>query len=727
MSWFDEQIRERELEDQEAFTETFRQMAGSVTGKRIELNTSRTYKLTEDAVDEILEYYHVKSREVPDDLTEMDEILEYLLRPHNIMKRTVKLEKGWYRDAVGAMLGTRKDDHSTVALLPSGLSGYRFYDRKAGRYVHINRSNADLIEPDALAFYKPFPLDKMNLGSIINFMIRQISLSDAICLVLVMAATTLVGMLLPRLNSMLFSDVLDSKSLQVLLAMGVFFACVTLSRLLLEIVNSFATARITTKVNIATEAATMMRVLSLPAEFFKGFSPGELASRVGFMSTIDTQLVNMVTTTGFAAMFSIVYVAQIFLYAPALVVPAISIILLSVAVSVATMLLQVRISKKQLLLQSKENGISYSMISGMQKIRLAGAEKRMFSRWGETYSKSAALAYNPPLLLKISGVLSTAISLIGTMVIYFTAMESHVSVAEYYAFNTAFGMISGAVMSLAGVVGSAAQLKPVLELVKPLMDTKPEIDGDKMVITGLSGGIELNNVTFRYTEEMPAVLDDLSLKINPGEYVAVVGKTGCGKSTLLRILLGFEKPQRGAVYYDGHNLKTVDPKSLRRCIGTVMQNSKVFMGDIFSNIVISAPWLSLDDAWEAAEIAGLADDIRKMPMGMYTTITEGQGGISGGQRQRLMIARAVAPKPNILMFDEATSALDNITQKHVSEALDRMHCTRLVIAHRLSTIKNCDRILVLDQGHIIEEGSYEELIARNGFFAELVERQRLDK
>jgi ABC-type bacteriocin/lantibiotic exporter with double-glycine peptidase domain len=258
------------------------------------------------------------------------------------------------------------------------------------------------------------------------------------------------------------------------------------------------------------------------------------------------------------------------------------------------------------------------------------------------------------------------------------------------------------------------------------METEPEVAEDKLVLSRISGGIELSNVTFRYVEDMPPVLDDLSLRIRPGQYVAIVGKTGCGKSTLMRVMLGFETPQKGAVYYDGRDLKKIDLKSLRRRIGAVMQNGKMFTGDIFSNITISAPWLTLDDAWEAAELAGMADDIRAMPMGMHTLISEGQGGISGGQRQRLLIARAIAPKPKILMFDEATSALDNLTQKQVSEALDRMKCTRIVIAHRLSTIRRCDRIIVLDKGRIAEDGSYEELIARNGVFAELVARQRLD-
>ena len=222
------------------------------------------------------------------------------------------------------------------------------------------------------------------------------------------------------------------------------------------------------------------------------------------------------------------------------------------------------------------------------------------------------------------------------------------------------------------------------------------------------------------------MLRDLSLRVRPGEYVAIVGRTGCGKSTLVRLLLGFEKPEKGAIYYDSRDISGLDLPSLRRKIGTVMQDAGLFQGNIYSNIVITAPELSVDDAWEAAETAGIADDIRAMPMGMHTLISEGQGGISGGQRQRLMIARAIAPKPRVLIFDEATSALDNRTQRQVSEALDGMGCTRLVIAHRLSTIRHCDRILVMDGGGIVEDGTYEELIARGGFFAELVERQRTD-
>lgn len=726
MGWFDEQLRERENADNAVFEDSFQAIAGAIMGQRMSQALNDDRQMTTDAIGEILKYYHIKPQEVPESIKDMNEVLEYLMRPSGIMRRSVKLEKGWYKDAVGAMLGTRKDDGSVVALLPFGLTGYRFYDRKIGKYVRVNAKNQEMIEEEAFAFYKPFPLKKMSVGSLMRYILEQIAPADLAMLGASMAAATGIGMILPRLNALLFSDVLASGSVRMLLGIAIYMVCASLSALVIGVVKGFVTARINTKLNLSVEAASMMRVLTLPVAFFKQYNTGELSSRVSYMNPLANQLVNMALSTGLTSLFSLAYISQIFIYAPALVVPALLMTLLTVAVTTATMLLQVSVSKRQMKLAAKESGITHALITGIQKIRLAGAEKRMFARWGTAYSESAALSYNPPIFLKMSGVISMAISLIGTMVLYYAAVNSGVSVSQYYAFNSAYGMVSGAFMALAGIATSVAQIRPILEMVKPIMETVPEIDESKAMVTRLSGGVELNNVSFRYREDMPLILDNLSLKIRPGQYVAIVGKTGCGKSTLMRILLGFEQPQKGAVYYDGRDLKALDPKSLRRRIGTVMQDGRLFMGDIFSNITISAPWLTLKEAWEAAEIAGFAEDIRNMPMGMNTLISEGQGGISGGQRQRLMIARAVAPKPRILMFDEATSALDNVTQKQVSEALDKMKCTRIVIAHRLSTIRQCDRIIVLDGGHIIEDGTYEQLIEKNGYFAELVARQRLD-
>ncbi len=726
MGWFDEQIRARKDADQAVFEESFAQMAGAVMGRRMTEALNDDRQITADAIGEILKYYHVKPLEVPESIRDMNEVLEFLLRPNGLMRRNVTLENGWYKDGAGAMLGVRTDDGSVVALIPSGLHGYRFFDRKSGKTIRLNRKTQSLIEKEAVAFYKPFPLSKMSAGSLLKYIVQQIAPADLALLALAMLAVTAVGLLTPWLTNQLFSNVLASGSSRALIGTGIFLMCATVGTLIFEGVKTLLTARIGIKLNLSVEAATMMRILVLPADFFKSYSAGELSNRAQYINGLCSQLASITLSTGLTSLFSLVYVAQIFLYAPSLVVPALLITVLTLAVTCLQVLAQIKISRREMEIASKESGMSYQLISGIQKIRLSGAEKRAFARWGRLYAKEAKLQYDPPIFLKVAPVITMAISLIGTMFLYAAAIRSGVSVAEYYAFNSAYGMVNAAFMALAAIAAGAAQIKPVLEMAKPILEAEPEVATDKLVLTRLSGGIELNNVTFRYTEDMPPVLDDLSLKIRPGQYVAIVGKTGCGKSTLMRLMLGFETPQKGAVYYDGRDLKRIDLKSLRRRIGAVMQNGKLFTGDIFSNITISAPWLTLDDAWEAAEVAGLADDIRAMPMGMNTLIAEGQGGISGGQRQRLLIARAVAPKPRILMFDEATSALDNLTQKQVSEALDRMKCTRIVIAHRLSTIRQCDRIIVLDKGRIVEDGSYEELIALNGAFAELVARQRLD-
>lgn len=727
MGWFDEQIRNRKHNDDEAFAEAFANMASAISKKRIEASLNNDRAVTKDAIDEILKYYHVKSREVPDGISDVNEHLEYLMRPYGIMRRTVKLEDGWYRDAIGAMLGVLSESGRVVALIPTGLSGYSYFDYETGKRKKINRKNQHLFDEEAIAFYKPFPLKKLSLGSLAAYIVRTLSVSDFVMIALATLALSLIGMISPMISKLLFGKVLQSESMRLLVSITFFSICVSISTLLITAVKNMITMRIETKLNISVDAATMMRVMSLPADFFKQYSSGELSSRVSQVNVLCKMLASTVLTTGLSSVFSLIYISQIFVYAPTLVVPALIIILVTVVFSLVSSFVQMKLSERRMELAGKENGMTYALFTGIQKIKLAGAEKRTFARWGNLYAESARLEYRPPVFIELNSVISLAISLAGTIVMYNMAIRSGISVADYYAFNTAYGMVSGAFTALAGIALTVSQIKPILNMVKPFFDTVPEVSDGKQVLTRLSGGIELNNVSFRYDENMPLVVDNLSLKIRPGQYVAIVGKTGCGKSTLLRLLLGFEQPQKGAIYYDGKDLERIDLRSLRRRIGVVMQNGKLFQGDIYSNIVISAPWLTQQDAWEAAELAGIADDIRKMPMGMNTMISEGSGGISGGQRQRLMIARAIAPKPKILMFDEATSALDNLTQKKVSEALGSLKCTRIVIAHRLSTIKQCDRIIVLDRGKIIEDGKYDELIAKNGFFAELVARQRLDE
>ena len=725
MSWFENQIEERREADNKLLEESFVQISGVIMGEEKARRLGDERMVAKNVIDEVLKYYHCKPVEIPESISEPIEQLEYALRPHGIMYRTVDLPDGWFRDAYGPML-TRTEDGAPIALIPSRFYGYTYKDPDTGGPVKVNARTAKNISAKGIVLYKPLPQKKLSIADLILYMKDCITASDMVMLIAATFAVTLIGLMMPRITKALSGPVLESGSSRALIGASVCMVCVALSKQLITSVRGMIAKRFETKTSMAVQSAMMMRLLSLPAGFFRKYSPGELRSRAMSVSQLCSILLGMVMMTGLSSLVSLLYITQIFSFAAVLVIPSLLIILTTVFFSSAATIVQIQINRKQMDLAAKESGMSYAMISGIQKIKLVGAEKRMFARWLNHYSLEAELTYNPPLFIKLNSVITTGITLASNILIYYLSVKGGVDQSSYFAFMTAYGMVMGAFIELSGLALSSAQIKPILEMAEPFLNAEPETAEGKETVTSISGGVVMDHVSFRYSDDMPYILKDMSLNVAPGEYVAIVGKTGCGKSTLIRLLLGFEKPETGAIYFDGKDINSLDPGTLRRKIGTVMQSGGLFQGDIYSNIVITDPELTLEDAWEAAEKAGIADDIRRMPMGMYTVISEGQGGISGGQRQRIMIARAIAPKPKLLLFDEATSALDNKAQRQVSEALDKMGCTRIVIAHRLSTIRHCDRILVLDGGRIIEDGSYDELIAKDGFFAELVERQRLD-
>lgn len=729
MGLYDEQIKSRIHADDEALTEAFATMADSVLGGNTFMAGLKSQEAhARDALDEIVRWYGVKPRELPSGMTDLNEQMEYQLRPAGVMYRQVRLSRSWYQDCTGAMLGKTKDSPSgepgsVVALIPRGYAGYTYSD-KTGEKVRLTDRTESEIAGDAICFYRPFPLKKLGLHDLVAYIVHGLDTADQVYIVLVTLAGALIGLLPAVISSYIFSDVITHSDVGLILPAAMLLVCATVAMTLTGVTKNLIMARIHTKISIAVQAATMARTLSLPMRFFRNHPAGELSSRVSDVNSLCTSIVDATLATGLTSLFSLVYIGQIFAYAPGLVVPAVGVILATVVLSTITTWAQMDISKRQMELSVKRAGLEFVLISGIQKIKLAGAEKRAFSKWGKAFAAQSRLVYSPPMFLRVASVMTTAVSLAGTIAMYSFAVKTGVSLSEYMAFSVAYGLVSGAFAGLASIAQTVGNIRPMLEMARPILETVPEIAANKQTVTRLNGNVELTNVSFRYSKDMPLVLDDLSLRIRTGQYLAIVGKTGCGKSTLMRLMLGFETPLKGAVYYDGKDVQTLDMPSLRRHIGVVLQDGKLFSGDIYSNIIVSAPWLTLAEAWEAAEKAGIADDIRAMPMGMNTLISEGNGGISGGQRQRLMIARAIASKPKLLMFDEATSALDNISQKQVSDALASLKCTRLVIAHRLSTIMNCDRIIVLEGGKIIEDGTYEELVSRNGFFGELVSRQR---
>lgn len=710
---------QRALLDDALIDAAYRDLASVVTGNARPQMDQSGRKQAADAVGEILSFYHRRA-EIPQDADPVTYVTEIM----GISARTVSLEGEWYKDAIGPYLG-RTCDGQTVAILPR-QNHYEFYDKSAGRRVRVTRESAARLESEAQCFYMPLPAGKLTLRDLYRYMVKSLTAWDYVQIFGATALASVLAMTLPAMNRLVFSGLIPSGRVSLVLPVLFLLVFSVVSTHLANMLRTLAVGVVNVRAGASLQAAAMNRVMAMPAAFFKEHASGEIAAQLGSIDQLTASTVKAVFSSGLTGIFSLIYIAQISAFAPALAAPAVVVLLLQTVLSLACVAIGLKRSNLRMKKQGKLSGLQLTMINGIQKIRLSGAEKRIFSRWAGEYREVAELTYRQPLLLLYRQALLGLVSLLGTVVIYYTAAASSVSAANYMAFSSAYGMVSGAFMSLIGIVTVITEFGPMLNMMKPILETEPEIEPEKHMPDALTGKISISHVSFRYNKEAPMLLDDVTLDIEPGEYVAIVGGTGCGKSTLMRLMLGFEKPEQGAIYYDDHDLKSLNVRGLRRKIGTVLQNGRLMQGSIFSNLSISKPDMTEEEAWDALEKAGLADDVRRMPMKLYTMMGENGAGISGGQRQRLLIARALVGNPRVVFMDEATSALDNVAQAHTVRTLDALNCTRVVIAHRLSTIQNCSRIVVLDEGHIVEDGTYDELIAMNGRFAALVARQRLD-
>lgn len=727
MGSFTEQVDTRRILDEKDLENTYAKLAASVAGKSklqigLEVDASRAIDF---ACERILASFGLRPAEVPDGVEGIDDRLEWALGSTGVMTRPVRLTGTWWHNLTGAYLGSLKQG-TPVAILPAGIRGYAYVDPVTKRKVVINKRVAEGMEVDALCFYRPLPAEALTPAGLIGYLLRSLGAFDYVIIVLATLVATAMGTAPITGTKILFGTVIPSGSAALILPLLLLFLGMIVAQALIRFVSSLLSARIATRIKLNLETAIYARVMFLEPSFFKRESPGSIASRIFGISTLAAALSKAVFELGLTALMSVIYVAQILRYAPVLALPAFVTILIEIVCAILALHATESYNTKQVTENAKLSGVTPEVLHGIQKIKLAGAESRAFSYWADYYAKLSSATYAVPTIVRAASSLVPLVASAGMVYLYGVAATSGVRPDDFMAFNYAFGSASGTITALVAGIPIMAQIRPQLKSLIPILSEVPESVGNKHQVESINGSIEVSNLSFRYDKDLPLVLDDVSFRIRPGEYVAIVGRTGCGKSTLMRILLGFERPWRGTVQYGPYDMDKVDVRSLRQHMGVVLQDGSLFSGDLLTNITVANPKATLDDAWEAAELACIADDIRAMPMGMHTLVSANGGGFSGGQRQRIMIARAICGKPNILLFDEATSALDNVAQKHVSEALDRLDCTRIVIAHRLSTIRTCDRIIMLDGGHIVDEGTYDELVARGGAFAELVKRQRIE-
>lgn len=635
--------------------------------------------------------------------------------------RPVQLQGSWWRTDHGPLMATLRANGNPVALIPSKARTYTLFDDTRGTQEEVTASVAQTVVSDAHVFYRRFPETALRAIDLARFCIAG-TRADLLTLALISVVSGLLAAVPPAVTGILMDAVIPSAARGQLLQLCLALVISAFSITLFGVTRSLTLARMEGKLAAALNAAVWDRLLAIPVRFFRAYSAGDLAQRAMGLQQIFAALSGQTLGALLAGIYGLFSGTLMFVYDVQLALVGCALVLGVAAVTALSGLQQQHMRRPLSALRGRLSARVLQLISGLPKLRVTATESRAFAFWVHEFvaARRLALLARSPLQ-----VFDAMVPLAAMMVLYYLAGRSGApqSAGQFVGFLATFQtflvMTLEASQALLRLLASA----PAYERLLPILQTAPEVEPKRLYPGTLRGELELAHVSFRYQPDGPAILDDVNLRVEAGEFVAITGPSGSGKSTLLRLLLGFEKPSSGALYYDGQDLQTLDVCEVRRQLGVVLQDGKIFEGSIFENIVGSAG-LSIADANEAARVANLDADLARLPMGLHTPLQAGGGSLSGGQRQRLLIARAVVHKPRILFLDEATSALDNQTQAAISQSIEQLSATRVVIAHRLSTIVHADRIVVLQAGRIVQIGTYRELIAQPGPFADLAARQR---
>jgi ATP-binding cassette subfamily C protein len=657
--------------------------------------------------------------------------LEAIARASRIRVRRVTLSGEWWTRDCGPLLAYSADDERRpLALLRGKKLRYYIVDPVDGTRTRLTRRTSAGLAHEAVMLYRPLPDGKLKLSDIFKFSIGNRE-RDLAVVVLTGIAATLLGMITPQATAVLMDQAIPDANRTFLLEIGAGLLAAAFGATTFNLTQGILLQRIGIGSEGDSQAALWDRLLRLRPSFFRQYSSGDLESRVMAVNEVGRELSGATLTSLFASFMAVLNLGLLYYYSSSLSILAVAIASIVFLFTVGMSYFIRRNLRELLELDGTFFGLVVQLINGVGKLRVAGAESRAYTHWVRKYAQMLKLRNQVNRLSDYVYVFNVVLPAVGSMLLYYFAFElllssrtggAGISLGIFLAFNTAFGTFLAGIASLSGTVVGFLDTMTKGRRIQPILDEEPETDLSKADPGRLTGRLEVDEVEFAYRADGPKILDGVNLRAEPGEFIAVVGASGSGKSTLFRLLLGFETPDSGSVAFDGQELSNLDVLAVRRQLGVVLQGGKLDVGSIFENIACGNV-ITLDEAWAAAEDAGMAEEVREMPMGMHTIVSVGGGNLSGGQRQRLLIARALAHRPRILLFDEATSALDNRTQAIVSESLERLRVTRIVIAHRLSTIRHADRIYVLEGGRIVQTGTFDQLMREEGLFARMMARQ----
>lgn len=719
---FSDQLHDRIIGDLSAFDEAQHSLESIVNPNAFNLPGHGLGN--RGALLDILELLGIKDAQLSEGEDIMDQFKE-ILNQNNYTYTVVKLEDNWWKNSNGHMLGVSRNTDMFVPLYSKHFS---YYFLKAGEHgvsskIKITSKTANELYDFAYCFFKTLPSKSLTMKDLGRFALSSIPKFRLWCVILISIVVSILNMGIPFATKYIFDEVIPSGQangawgiLVVLLNIAIVFGLFT-------VVRDIAFLGIKDVVSVNTQAALIDRLFHLKTSFFRDKSAGSASDEVLAASKASGVLSESIITSVFSLIIAVSFFIQIGIYSHFTLITFVIYLLLIFEILALWASVKVRLNIR--LQKEPENsrltGLMFNFMQGLQKIKTNGAEAKAFKIFTRQYSKTEIYSFHDAVLPEIPGALTALCMLFIVIIVPYSDM----TVSDYAAFFSAFAGVTAAVSQMIPNIGQVASIYPIIKIMEPILEAEPEVEESSKIVRSLSGSINVSGLRFRYDENMPYILDGITFNIRQGDYVAIVGNSGCGKSTLLRLLLGFEIPESGSVFYDQYNVYSVNKSSLRQHIGICLQGGKLFSGTIMDNIRIANPMASEEEVWEACRIAAIDDEIRNMPDGIYHQLNASGQGISGGQRQRILIARAVLNKPSVLFLDEATSALDNISQKRVIDNLEAMHCTRITIAHRLSTIRDCDRIIVLDKGHIAEDGTFDELLKNGGLFSEIAKRQQL--
>ena len=687
------------------------QLARRVDGDRKAM--TKTLEILRSMIDRKLWKQMESSTDLPTDF----EQIELLFEKHNVFFRHITLSDGWWSRCTGKMLGFMADDNTHVVLVP-GFTDYTFIHPKTGENMRASK-NAHLLEKDAVIACQPFSDGELTVKEVLRYGVSRLCKYDFIYSLVACVSIMMLTMFMPYVCKLIFSEVIPSGDATQLVPIATLLASAAVGLAMVQIARNLVVMRIKDKVEYGLQTALMSRLLLLPASFAKQFSPGDLSNRLLTLSRISSTLTADFLSAILTFLFSGIMFVQFFIYGGPLFYTGVLVIAILIGAISVECYYANKVQKNVNPNASRLIGMLFSLFSGIQKIKTTGAEFRALHQWAKAYEPSEMFGSRQPLANMYASSVSYCVRFLPMIVTMGAAWYYGLGLSDYIAYCSVLVIVTQAVAQVQRIAKLVSRLLPETKLCRPIFAAQPEVKEGSEVIKNISGRMQIRGLKFRYANDMPLLFDGLHLDINSGDYVALVGSSGCGKSTLMRLMMGLEKPLAGSIFYDQYDVSDVNLRSLRRfCIGICMQDGQLIEGTIRDNIIFNDPLLTDEDAWEAARLAALDKDIRKFPLGMDTPITVDGKGVSGGQRQRILIARALVRKPKVLFLDEATSALDNISQHIVVDNLAKLKCTRIVIAHRLSTIQQCNRIIVLKDGRVADEGTFEELHAR-GYFPDV--------